>query len=66
MCLKKYLLLMFFSVLLQFQYAQVSQVSSSEIVGAKKIKMAYLEKVFFSKVGIPLDAVLVKRDRMQL
>jgi hypothetical protein len=53
-------------VLLQFQYAQVSQVSSSEIVGAKKIKMAYLEKVFFSKVGIPLDAVLIKRDRMQL
>jgi hypothetical protein len=57
---------MFFSVLLQFQYAQVSQVSSSEIGGAKKIKMAYLEKVFFSKVGIPLDAVLIKRDRMQL
>ena len=53
-------------MLLQFQYAQVSQVSSSEIVGAKKIKMAYLEKVFFSKVGIPLDAVLIKRDRMQL
>ena len=53
-------------MLLQFQYAQVSQVSSSEIVGAKKIKMAYLEKVFFLKVGIPLDAVLIKRDRMQL
>jgi hypothetical protein len=53
-------------VLLQFQYAQVSQVSSFEIVGVKKIKKAYLEKVFFSKAGIPLAAVLIKKYRMQL
>jgi hypothetical protein len=52
--------------LLEFQYAQVSQISSFEIVGAKKIKKDYLEKVLFSKVGIPLDAILVKRSKMQL
>jgi outer membrane protein assembly factor BamA len=62
MCLKKYLLLLFFLLLLQFQYAQVSQISSFEIVGAKKIKKDYLEKVLFSKVGIPLDSILIKKD----
>jgi hypothetical protein len=66
MCLKKYLLLLFFLLLLQFQYAQVPQISSFEIVGAKKIKKDYLEKVLFSKAGIPLDAILVKRSKMQL
>ena len=66
MCLKKYLFLLFFLLLLQFQYAQVAQISSFEIVGAKKIKKDYLEKVLFSKVGIPLDAILIKRSTMQL
>lgn len=63
---KKLFVLGFFLFLLLQQYAQENNISSFKIVGNKRLKTAYLERIIATKEGIALDSSSIARDLLYL
>ena len=62
MYFKKQLLLGFFLFFYVQQYAQENRISSFEIAGNKKVKIAYLQKILNTENGVVLDSALIAKD----